>query len=100
MNTVSHKENFVKILSAFLFILFFSKPLYTQITVSQSEFLEIFTPGLPLHVIDGESGLINIGNTAGANIYDFTFVDIQDMYTLYNFQVGSIPLSIKCSYFR
>jgi len=47
---------------------------------------------MPLHVIDGESGFINVGDTNGRNIYDFTFVDIQDMYTLYNFQVGSIPV--------
>jgi len=65
---------------------------YPQITVTQSEFLEIFSPGEPLYAIEGESGLINIGNTSGPNIYDFTYVDMQDTFPVNNYEVSEIPI--------
>jgi hypothetical protein len=85
------KENFVQCLLSLFVVLSISISVYPQITVSQSEFLEIFTPGLPFHTIEGESGIVNIGDTTGTNEYDFTFVDMQDMFTMYNYQVSTIP---------
>jgi hypothetical protein len=54
--------------------------------------MNIFTPGSPLYVINGESGLINIGNNSGPNVYDFTYVNMQDQIMLNNYEVSQIPI--------
>ncbi len=66
-------------------------PLLSQITITQSEFLDLFTPGSPFYFINGESSLVNIGNFNGPNIYDFTFINTSDSATGYNYSVGQIP---------
>ena len=71
--------------------LLISIPLYSQISITQSEMMEIFIPGNPLYVIYGESGLLNIGNYNGPNEYDFTQVDIQNVQTFQNFSVSQLP---------
>ena len=71
--------------------LLISIPLYSQISITQSEMMEIFLPGNPLYVIYGESGLLNIGNYNGPNEYDFTQVDIQNVQTFQNFSVSQLP---------
>jgi len=85
-------EHFVQCLLSLLVALSISISVYPQITVTQSQFLEIFTPGLPFHTIEGESGLIDIGNTGGPNDYDFTYVNMQNMFTMYNYEVSTIPI--------
>lgn len=72
-----------------------SKFIRAQITVEQSEFLDIFSPGSHLYVIQGESGLINIGDTGGPNVYDFTFVDMQDTISMNNYLVSSISILVE-----
>ncbi|MGB5529798.1 MAG: T9SS type A sorting domain-containing protein [Ignavibacteriaceae bacterium] len=66
-------------------------PLLSQITITQSEFLDLFTPGSPFYFINGESSLVNIGNFNGPNIYDFTFINTSDTATGYNYSVEQIP---------
>ena len=66
-----------------------------QITVEQTEFLNIFSPVSHLYVIQGESGLINIGDTGGPNMYDFTFVDMQDTTRMNNYLVSSISILLE-----
>ncbi len=92
MDAAKHKEHFLKTLLSFLIILSTSNLVYPQITVSQSEFLEIFTPGIPLYAIEGEADLINIGNTGGPNVYDFTYVDMQNTFPVNNYEVGEVPI--------
>jgi hypothetical protein len=92
MDTEKHKDRFLRTLSSLLIIFSVSTLLYPQITVTQSEFLEIFTPGIPLFAFEGEADLINIGNTAGPNIYDFSFADIQDLLDINNYEVSEIPI--------
>ncbi|MBS4032869.1 MAG: T9SS type A sorting domain-containing protein [Ignavibacterium sp.] len=91
---ISAKQNHKIIFRLFsLFIIItFQKPLFSQITIAQSEFLDIFTPDSRLYVIQGESGLINIGDNSGPNIYDFTFVNMQDTMRRNNYSVNSIPI--------
>ena len=67
------------------------KPMYSQVSISQSDIMKIFTPGTPLYFIPGESGQINIGNMNGPNIYDFTFVNMQNMFPALNYGVNQIP---------
>jgi len=92
MDAEKNKGQFLKTLFSTLIILSTSTLLYSQITVTQSEFLEIFSPGVTLFAIEGESGMFNIGNTGGPNIYDFTFVDMQDLSPINNYQVSAIPI--------
>ncbi|MEJ2104044.1 MAG: T9SS type A sorting domain-containing protein [Ignavibacteriaceae bacterium] len=74
-----------------LLSLLISIPLYSQISITQSEMMEIFIPGNPLYVIYGESGLINIGKNNGPNEYDFTQIDTQNVQTFQNFSVSQLP---------
>ncbi|RKY95670.1 MAG: hypothetical protein DRQ13_06795, partial [Ignavibacteriae bacterium] len=87
----SKKYSLRGLLSLFV-VLFVSISVYPQITVSQSQFLEIFSPGQPLYATEGEADLINIGNTGGPNIYDFTFVDMQNLFAINNYEVSEIPI--------
>ena len=92
MDVEKYKEQCLKILFSILIILSTSTLLYPQITVSQSEFLEIFTPGVPLYAIEGANGSINIGNTGGPNEYDFTYIDMLDTFTINNYGVSTLPI--------
>ncbi|MBT8381811.1 MAG: T9SS type A sorting domain-containing protein [Ignavibacteriaceae bacterium] len=92
MQQAKRKVFFAKTLLTILIIFSTSTFQYPQITIEQSEFLEIFMPGKPLHTIEGESGSINIGDTDGPNIYDFTFVDMQDTFMIFNYEVSTIPI--------
>ena len=74
-----------------LLSLLISIPIYPQISITQSEMMEIFIPGNSLYVIYGESGLINIGKYNGPNEYDFTQVDTQNIQTFQNFSVSQLP---------
>ena len=81
-----------------LFWLFFlilittlQRPLLSQITITQSEFLDLFTPDSNFYFINGNSGMINIGNYNGPNVYDFTFIDPLNTSTGYNYEVSQIP---------
>jgi hypothetical protein len=66
--------------------------LFSQITVTQSEFLKLFTPGNSLYAVPGESGLINVGKREGPNVYDFSFVGALNEFTMTNYKVGQIPV--------
>jgi hypothetical protein len=66
-------------------------PIYSQISVSQSDVLQIFTPGNPIYVIEGERGSINIGGMNGPKVYDFTFLNMQNLLTIQNYDVSQIP---------
>ncbi len=91
MNTVKAIRRSGLVIFFVILTLFLNNPIYSQITVTQSEIMQIFTPGNPLYVIEGESGLINIGNYNGPNEYDFTQVDIQNPLTFQNFNVSQLP---------
>jgi hypothetical protein len=65
---------------------------YAQITISQPELMEIFTPPNPLFVIPGEAGSINIGGFGGPNDYDFTFVDMHNIHIMNNYDIDLIPV--------
>jgi hypothetical protein len=81
----------MKLYLTLLIFFSFSTFSYAQITVSQTEFMQIFTAGSPLYVINGQSGSINIGNNSGPNNYDFTFVNMQNQIVLNNYGVSQIP---------
>ncbi len=92
MDTDKQKVLIAKSLLTLLVFFFSSKLTIPQITIEQSEFLNIFSPGEPLYIVQGESGLINIGNTGGPHIYDFSFIDLQNIFTFNNYEVSSIPI--------
>ena len=92
MVRVKQKNRF---LQSLFILLFFSTFLYAQITVTQSEFLKVFTPGNPIYAIPGESGLINVGNYEGSNIYDFSNVNTANQFILNNYEVSQIPEMAK-----
>ena len=77
-----------------LFTIIIQAQLFSQITITQSEFLDLFTPDSNFYFINGNSGLINIGNYNGPNVYDFTFVDLLNPSTGYNYDVSQIPALI------
>ena len=81
----------VKFVFTLFIILFMTSFLHSQITITQSELMSLFTPGNNIYGIPGDSGLINIGNTHGPNIYDFSFIDMQNVMTFYNYEVSQIP---------
>ena len=103
MDTKNYKERFVKIFLSVLIFLSASTFLHSQITISQSQFLELLTPGKLLYANEGTTGLINIGGLNGPNEYDFTSEDLTNLITLYNYEVSQIPalaatISIKCNH--
>jgi len=91
MNTITCKERLVHYLLSFLIVLSASTLVHSQITISQSQFLELLTPGKVLYATDGTTGLINIGSTNGPNEYDFTSENLQNLSTAYNYEVSQIP---------
>ena len=92
MDTAARQVSSVKTLFTILTLFINSTLINPQITVEQSDFLDIFSPGEPLLIVQGESGLINIGKDGGPNIYDFTFIDLQTMFEINNYQVSAIPI--------
>lgn len=64
-----------------------------QISVAQSEFLKIFTPGSFHYYANGTQTQYNIGKTGGANIYDFSSIDLSttNLYVSNNYLVDDIP---------
>lgn len=66
-------------------------PASPSITIEQTEFMDLFAPGNQIDMIEGESEvLIDIGQTEGPNVYDFSFVDLQNYYTVTNYEVSQI----------
>jgi len=91
MSNTRQKNRFWPCFFSLVIILSLSTFLYSQITINQSEFMKVFTPGNPLYAIPGESGLINIGKYEGPNVYDFTFVDTENKFIMNNYEVSQIP---------
>ena len=91
MNTINYKVRLVHHLFSFLIVLSASTFLHPQITISQSQFLELFSPGKVFYANEGTTGLINIGNFNGPNEYDFTSEDLQNLLTINNYEVSQIP---------
>ena len=71
-------------------IIIYSQTLYPQISVSQNEFMSIFTPGKVFYATDRIPGQVDIGKTHGPNIYDFTSIDTQNLITISNYLVNDI----------
>jgi len=78
------------LISCGIFI-FLTTCLYSQITVTQLQFMHLFTPGNIIYAIPGESGLINVGNYQGPNVYDFTQINTQNQVTMQNYEISQIP---------
>jgi hypothetical protein len=91
MDTKNCKERFVKIFLSVLIVLSASTFLHSQITISQSQFLELLTPGKLLYTDEGSTGIFNIGGINGPNIYDFTSVNLQNLSSVNNYEVSQIP---------
>jgi len=91
MDTNNCKERFVKIFLSVLIVLSASTFLHSQITISQSQFLELLTPGKLLYTDEGSTGIFNIGGINGPNIYDFTSVNLQNLLAVNNYEVSQIP---------
>jgi len=89
----STKHSTFKAKCVFTSLLFLSMTsvLFSQITISQSEFMSLFTPGNSIYAIPGESGIINIGNYGGPNVYDFTHIDTLDIFAMNNYEVSQVP---------
>jgi hypothetical protein len=77
--------------SVLLALFYFTGTGHTQITITQSELLDIFTPGGLHYFTPGAGGMVNIGKTSGPNIYDFSFIDMQNLSISYNYSISSIP---------
>ena len=87
------KINNISFMITFALIIFTSPRVqFAQITVTQSEFMTVFSVGDPLFVVNGESGAINIGGTDGPNIYDFTSLSLENQIVLHNYSVSQIPI--------
>lgn len=91
MSNAKRKNRFLPCFFSLVILLSLSTFLYSQISINQSEFIKVFTPGNPLYAIPGESGLINIGKFEGPNIYDFTFVSSENEFIMNNYEVSQIP---------
>ncbi len=91
MSTIKKNRSSGLIIFIVLFSLSSNSFIYSQTTITRSEIMQIFAPGNPLYVIEGESGLINIGNYNGPNEYDFTQINIQNPFTFQNFSVAQLP---------
>lgn len=92
MDTKNRKERFVKNFLSVLIFLSASTFLHSQITISQSQFLELFTAGTVFYSDEGATGLFNIGGINGPNEYDFTSVNLQSLYAVNNYEVSQIPV--------
>jgi len=89
LNNLNDK-NFLFLIAVLLVFLFIVS-LFAQITITQSEFLQIFTAEIPFYVKAGESGLINVGSDGGPNDYDFTYVDLQNLTVFQNYSISQNP---------
>ena len=84
------KNHIEKYFFTFGIILLLATVLYSQITVTQTQFMHLFTPGNFIYAIPGESGLVNVGNYQGPNIYDFTQINTQNQLTMQNYEISQI----------
>ncbi len=75
-----------------LVIFEYSTYILPQITVSQSELMEIFKPGNYIKAIEGQSGMINVGNYNLPAEYNFTFIDTQNYISINNYNISEIPV--------
>lgn len=73
-----------------LLVLSFQFALHAQITITQIDFLKIFSPGSMFYAEETENVLINVGKTGGPNVYDFTNLNIQNLTTFNNYEVSQI----------
>ncbi len=73
-----------------ILMLSFPFSLYSQITITQSEFTDIFIPGKVFYVTERVADLVDIGKTHGPNVYDFTSIDVKNLNTISNYQVDDI----------
>ena len=78
-----------------LFLLFLpiiiTDSLFAQISVTQQEFINLFTPGNLIYATEGTEGSINIGQTGGSNEYDFTGENVVNLIVLNNYEVSQVP---------
>ena len=91
MDTINCEERFVIIFLSVLIFFSSSTFLHSQITISQSQFLELLTPGKLIYTDEGTAGLFNIGGINGPNEYDFTSVNLQNLSSVNNYEVSQIP---------
>jgi len=84
------KSNFAATL--FLFCLFFSNSA-AQVNVTLEQFRAILTPGQIHYYTNSDETIqkVNIGNTGGPNIYDFTNLSLPDYEASTNYYVSDIP---------
>ena len=72
------------------FILF-SETMFSQVSITQEEFLNIFAPGSQHYYTPVAEGTVDIGKTDGPNVYDFSFIDLNSLEISYNYLISSIP---------
>ena len=72
----------------------FSATSVAQISVTQSQFYNIFTPGSSHTYMNSDTTVpaIDIGKPGGPNVYDFTGISSGDTGTSNNYQVSSLPI--------
>jgi len=85
-------KKLIIIVSLFVFFGFCSNSV-AQISVTLNQLKAIFTPGQTHNYTHAEAsqGSVNIGKTAGSNVYDFSNVQLAPYQSSNNYYVSSVP---------
>ena len=91
MNNVTATFKSTFFLSILCFLVLFPLKISAQVSITQQEFLSVFTPSSQHYYSPMAEGSINIGKTGGANVYDFSFIDFNSLQVSNNYLISSIP---------
>ena len=92
MSTRRKIKKLFNIMMIIILVIISPLPLFSQVAINQSEVLDIFNPSKPLYTILGLSGLIDIGETTGPNVYNFNYISPSDTISIHNYEVNQIPI--------
>ena len=91
MNTFTTTFRSTFFLSILCFIVLFSTTNFSQVSITQQEFLNIFTPGDQHYYSPVVVDSVDIGKIGGPNTYDFSFIDLNSLLVSDNYLISSIP---------
>ncbi len=75
-----------------LFVALLTTTSFSQTTITLEEFMSVFTPGTHHYYTGDEGNQYNIGYLGGPQIFDYSYVDLQDLNISNNYSVGTISI--------
>jgi len=75
-----------------MLIMFSSSNSFSQTTISLEDFMSVFTPGSYHYYTGDEGNQYDIGQLAGPQIFDYSYIDLQNLNISNNYLISSIPI--------